>query len=127
MTCENGKFRRVNPGLTDMIIKLHELGYTEDFAVTNRCHGDHYGPMKDLLYSEYKIKVVSQYYDQLLKKFIYLHTAETVAGERGIVVTDSILTGNQDIIIHPAWSGPPMTSSFVNISNNKTILKTQLI
>jgi hypothetical protein len=95
MNSENGRYRRMNPALTDMIIKLHECGYTEDFALAARGHGGQQTTSEDLLLAGCSVKVISQYYDHLLKKYIYLHTAETSWGTRGIVVSDAILTGNQ--------------------------------
>ena len=91
MSSANSKRYKVNPRLTQMIVRLHELGFTEDYAVgileaniPSASSGKRYFP-------GCKITLISQFYDYLAKKLIYLHTAELSCGDRGILVSDSII------------------------------------
>lgn len=127
MTSENGKYRRINPALTNMIIKLHERGYTEDFEVELKGQEVQHATRNELLFASCSVMIVSQYYDQLLRKYIYLHTAETSWGERGIIVSDAILTGNQSWIIRFDRNNPEPVQTDPTRPKGKTKLKFELI
>ncbi|MGF7036802.1 hypothetical protein [Mucilaginibacter lappiensis] len=91
MCLQNGKTRKVNYTLTNLIIKLHDRGYTEDF-VTRR----HEGRLalvsdNDRLISDFQISIINQFFDRLDLKFTYLHAIETNCGLRGIVLSNDVL------------------------------------
>jgi len=91
MCLQNGKTRKVNHTLTNLIIKLHDSGYTEDF-VTRR----HEGRLalvsdNDRLISDFQISIINQFFDRLDLKFTYLHAIETNCGLRGIVLSNDVL------------------------------------
>lgn len=91
MCLQNGKTRKVNHTLTNLIIKLHDSGYTEDFVASRHdgrlvlVSNDH------RLISDFQISVINQFFDRLDLKFTYLHAIETNCGLRGIVLSKDVL------------------------------------
>jgi hypothetical protein len=83
-----------NAFLTKKIIALHQLGYEQDFQFAGddllQCiQTDRYYDMAGVV-----LRLVDQQYDYLSHSFKYLHTIETGNGEKGILLTDEILTVN---------------------------------
>ena len=83
-----------NAFLTKKIIALHQQGYDQDF----RFAGDNLlvclqtNKYYDLASVTHRLE--DQQYDHLSHSFKYLHTIETGSGEKGILLTDGILTLN---------------------------------
>jgi hypothetical protein len=98
MYSQNFKTRRVNPSLTQMIIWLHEHGYTEDFATVNPggklmiAHNE----KGELPTASFQLFIISQFFDHLSGKFVYLHAVETNCGRRGIVLSNVVLFANDE-------------------------------
>ena len=81
-----------NAFLTKKIIALHEHGYEQDFRFAGDnllvcIQTDKYYDMAGVAF-----RLEDQQYDCLSHSFKYLHTIETCSGEKGILLTDSILT-----------------------------------
>lgn len=93
MYSQNYKTKAVNPTLTNMIIWLHDHGYTEDFSATTqngRLMVSHI-LSADLAVTNFQIFIINQFFDRLTNKFIYLHAIETNCGLKGIVLSQLVL------------------------------------
>lgn len=83
-----------NAFLTKKIIALHELGYVQDFQFAGDdllvcIQTDKYYDLASVT-----LRLEDQQYDHLSYSFKYLHIIETSSGEKGILLTDGILTLN---------------------------------
>lgn len=96
MYSKNPKTRIINPSLTNSIIRLHDLGYTEDFVAIDLdgrlviTHGEN----GDIFIVDFQISIINQFFDRLSFQFTYLHAIETSCGLRGIVLSSSVLFTN---------------------------------
>jgi hypothetical protein len=81
---------RVNSSLTKRVAQLHNEGYELDFAlcdnkviicVQNSC---------SIAQNSFSVKLVDQVFDQLFKRYKYLHLIETDSGEKGILLSHEI-------------------------------------
>lgn len=88
MKQENNRF--VNVAFTKRIAQLHQAGYSKDYSITGSqtitCIQDNLS----FNYDQVNIKLVDHVQDQLLKRFCYLHTVETEAGDKGILMLQNI-------------------------------------
>jgi hypothetical protein len=81
---------KLNCFLTRMIIKLHEMGYSEDFIradegkyVCVQCNGEFSA-------SNLQIKVFNLAFDHFSGCYKYIHTIETHSGLKGVFIADSL-------------------------------------
>lgn len=92
MCLQNGKARKVNHTLTNLIIKLHDRGYTEEFVARGRDGGLTLISDDHRLITDFQISIINQFFDSLDLKFTYLHAIETNCGLRGIVLSTDVLS-----------------------------------
>ena len=85
---------RFNYRLANRVIELHNKGYNYDFSLVNKtfllCAQDN----NYFLLSAVQIKVIDQQYDYFTHSFKYIHTVDIDSGEKGLLVTDCIVTNN---------------------------------
>jgi hypothetical protein len=90
-TMKRHPLKKMNAGLTNWVIRLHQVGYTDDFLPVNggavKCvqSGDSFA-IKDL-----KVKLIDCSYDLLTRNYKYIHTIDTQVGYRGLLITNGIL------------------------------------
>ncbi|HVW95848.1 MAG TPA: hypothetical protein VHA56_07755 [Mucilaginibacter sp.] len=83
--------RKLNCKLTKRVIALHQKGYTDDFLPVNsekiKCvqNGESFA-IQDLF-----VKLIDCSYDRLTHTYQYIHTIDTQAGCRGLLVMNGIL------------------------------------
>jgi hypothetical protein len=83
--------KKLNSELTKWVISLHQNGYTDDFQVLNsgeiKCiqSSEHFA-IKDL-----RVHLIDCNYDKLTNTYQYIHTIDTEAGLRGLLITSGIL------------------------------------
>ncbi|MFA6083476.1 hypothetical protein [Mucilaginibacter sp.] len=101
MDTPNCRTRKINRSLTDMIIRLHEHGYTEDFSVSDvagkpvlmHCEAG------EIAVNYFKISIINQFFDRLTFRYKYLHAVETDCGLKGIVLSNGVLfTGSTQVL-----------------------------
>jgi len=81
----------MNGSITEKVIELHDKGYDCDFLLldnkilvcmqTNRSF-----PVQDV-----QVNAVKRAYDNFSHSYKHIHTIETTSGERGVLLTDSLL------------------------------------
>ena len=77
--------------MTRRVIELHAQGYDHDFLLL----GENLFCLQinqDFPLSQVRIKVIDQAYDQLTRSFKYIHTIDTANGQKGVMVTEAIVT-----------------------------------
>jgi len=83
--------KKKNESLTNWVIILHQTGYINDFFPFNngevQCvqNGENF-PIKDL-----RVILIDCCYDLLTRSFRYIHTIDTEAGYRGLLITNRIV------------------------------------
>jgi hypothetical protein len=86
------KTKKLNPTITSRVIDLHGKGYTDDFLPAN----DHtilcVQNSENFAVTDLYIKVIDQGFDQLTKSYKYIHTIETLNGDKGLLIADFICT-----------------------------------
>ena len=83
--------RIINRAITRQVINLHKQGYVNDFCLCNK----HLLCMQNAVnfrVNDVCIKVIDQVYDQLSRRFKYIHTIDTCNGEKGVMIIDQIFT-----------------------------------
>ena len=86
--------KKLNQGLTNWVIRLHQKGYTDDFLPLNgaevQCvqNGENFA-IKDL-----RINLIDCSNDLLTRTYQYIHTIDTQVGYRGLLITNGILSLN---------------------------------
>jgi len=85
---------QINCCLAKKVIELHGKGYDRDFSLVNDnvllCVQDN----SLFLLSTIQIKVIDQQYDCFSRTFKYIHTIDVDNGEKGLLITDRIVTHN---------------------------------
>ncbi|WDF55644.1 hypothetical protein [Mucilaginibacter sp. KACC 22063] len=80
----------INRLLTKRLNQLHNEGYIYDFALNNDkailCIQNNCRVAKN----SFSVKLIDQVYDQLFNNYKYIHTIETDAGEKGILLLPEI-------------------------------------
>ena len=81
-----------NRSLTKKIIELQQLGYEQDFFKSDYdelicLQLDQRFPLDAV-----EIKLIDQQYDFMSHSFKYLHTVDTDSGQKGIALSNDILT-----------------------------------
>ena len=83
--------KKLNSSLTNWVIRLHQIGYTDDFlplksgAVQCAQNGENFA-IKDL-----RVSLIDCSYDMLTGSYQYIHTIDTQVGYRGLLITNRIL------------------------------------
>jgi hypothetical protein len=83
--------RILNTAMTNWVISLHQIGYTDDFLPLNsrevQCvqNGESFA-IKDL-----RFNLIDCNYDLLTRSYQYIHTIDTGVGYRGLLITNGIL------------------------------------
>jgi hypothetical protein len=82
--------KKMNSALTNFVISLHQIGYTDDFLPLNgreiQCvqSGESFA-IKDL-----RVNLVDCNNDRLTRSYQYIHTIDTGIGYRGLLITNGI-------------------------------------
>ena len=82
------KKRALNTLMTKKVIELHQSGYVFDFLLKNDqllCMQDNRNFSKENVH----IKVITQVYDSLTRRFRYICTIDAYSGEKGLLIADS--------------------------------------
>jgi hypothetical protein len=86
------KGKKLNHTITARVIDLHGKGYTDDFLPakdqTLMCIQN----SENFAMADLHIKVIDQGFDQLTNTYKYIHTIETVNGDKGLLIADFICT-----------------------------------
>ncbi|WP_374950124.1 hypothetical protein [Mucilaginibacter sp.] len=93
MNNKSRKSRKLNFNLTRKVIELEDKGYCLDYMVLKGqllCVQNNQSIPVEAVH----ICVVDQGYDQLSSCFKYIHTVDTGNGEKGVMITDAIITNN---------------------------------
>jgi hypothetical protein len=83
--------KKLNSSLTNWVIRLHQIGYTDDFLPLKsgevQCaqNGENFA-IKDL-----RVSLIDCSYDMLTGSCQYIHTIDTQVGYRGLLITNRIL------------------------------------
>jgi hypothetical protein len=83
--------KKMNSALTNFVISLYQIGYTDDFLPLNgreiQClqSGESFA-IKDL-----RVNLVDCNNDRLTRSYQYIHTIDTGIGYRGLLITNGIL------------------------------------
>ena len=88
---------KINPRLTELIIGLHEQGYTEDFFMEGQAIYLTAGEKQMNLCLPFTIKDIDEYYDSLNRKYRYVQTVETSCGIKGILISDVVRDNKQEL------------------------------
>ncbi|MBL4678375.1 MAG: hypothetical protein JKY70_19560 [Mucilaginibacter sp.] len=79
--------------LASCVIALHSLGYTEDFlplsSNTLLCLQNNQNFSINDLY----IKVIDRGFDAATNSYKYIHTIDTINGEKGLLIADAACSG----------------------------------
>jgi len=86
------KSKKLNRTITSRVIDLHGKGYTDDFLPTNEHTFLHIQNSENFTMADLSIKVIDQGFDQLTNSYKYIHTIETVNGDKGLLIADFICT-----------------------------------
>lgn len=86
------KCKKLNHVITSRVIDLHDKGYTDDFLPAKDQTFLHIQNSEKFTMADLNIKVIDQGFDQLTKSYKYIHTIETVNGDKGLLMADFICT-----------------------------------
>lgn len=83
--------RMLNCAITRRVIALQAQGYDHDFLIQGTqlvCIQNSLGFPLEFV----SIKVIDQAYDHLSRRFKYIHIIDTGSGQKGVMVTEAIVT-----------------------------------
>jgi hypothetical protein len=86
------KYKKLNRTITSRVIDLHGKGYTDDFLPAKDQTFLHIQNSENFTMADLNIKVIDQGFDQLTNSYKYIHTIETVNGDKGLLIADFICT-----------------------------------
>lgn len=88
--------KKFNKGLTNRVISLHEQGYTDDFLPISNGEVQCVQNGESFAVKGLRVNLIDCSYDLLTHSYQYIHTIDTLAGYRGLLITNGILilTGN---------------------------------
>ncbi|WP_175404064.1 hypothetical protein [Mucilaginibacter sp. PPCGB 2223] len=73
------------------MIRLHQIGYTDDFLAVNRDKLQCVQSGENFAISDLHVKLIDCGYDLLTRTYQYIHTIDTQVGYRGLLITNGIL------------------------------------
>lgn len=86
--------RKMNADLTNWVINLHQIGYTDDFLPLNGSEVKCVQSGESFALNDLRVKLVDCAYDLLTHTYQYIHTIDTQVGYRGLLITNGILKLN---------------------------------
>ncbi len=89
---KNIRSKKLNSTITARVIDLHSQGYIDDFLPTPDKTFMCLQNSENYAITDLSIKVIDQGFDQLTKSYKYIHTIETINGDKGLLVADFICT-----------------------------------
>ncbi|RFZ85249.1 hypothetical protein DYU05_06520 [Mucilaginibacter terrenus] len=84
-------FRKMNSELTNWVIRLHQIGYTDDFLPLNPREVQCVQNGESFLIKDLRVNLIDCNFDQLTNTYQYIHTIDTGIGHRGLLITNGIL------------------------------------
>ena len=88
--------RKFNSALTNRVIRLHQIGYTDDFLPVNTREVQCLQNGQKFTVKNLRVHLIDCIYDQLTRAYQYIHIIDTGVGLRGLLITNGILTLNPD-------------------------------
>lgn len=82
--------KKLNRTLTKWVIDLHGKGYINDFLQLNNQRLRCLQNSEDFPISDLNINVIDQGFDQLTRTYKYIHTIETMDGDKGLLVNEAL-------------------------------------
>lgn len=84
--------RKLNSLMTKRVIELQGKGFDYDFILlSNNCLMC-LQSSTTFSFQSFFVMLVDQVYDNLSESYKYIHAIETVSGERGVLLTENIIT-----------------------------------
>jgi hypothetical protein len=83
--------KSLNPALTNWVISLHQIGYTDDFLPLNSRELQCVQNGETFAIKNLRVNLVDCNYDRLTRSYQYIHTIDTGIGYRGLLITNGIL------------------------------------
>lgn len=84
--------KKLNRTLTKWVIDLHGKGYINDFSQINNQRLRCVQNCEDFSIEDLNINVIDEAFDQLTQTYKYIHTIETMDGDRGLLVVEALCT-----------------------------------
>lgn len=82
---------KLSNALTNRVIDLHNQGYTDDFLPIKEQKVKCIQNSEDFSFDDLNIQVIDQCFDQLSNSYKYIHTIETINGNKGLLFADVAL------------------------------------
>jgi hypothetical protein len=83
--------KKLNSALTNWVISLHQIGYTDDFLPLNGREVQCVQNGESFAIKNLRVNLIDCNYDQLTRSYQYIHTIDTGVGYRGLLITNGIL------------------------------------